>query len=62
MATVVNQPAESGNNGFGFLLGIIALIIVVAILFFYGLPLLQGNAGGAQVNLPSNANVNVGTK
>ena len=61
MATVVNQPAESNNN-LGFLLGLIALIVVVALFFFYGLPMLQGGNTGTTVQLPSNANVYVGTK
>jgi hypothetical protein len=56
MATVVNQPAESGNI-FGFVLGIILLIIFAFVIFVYGLPLLQGNSGGASVSVPSTVNV-----
>lgn len=58
MATVVNQPADSGNNGMGFVLGVILLIVFAVILFVYGLPMLQGSTGGAQVGVPSTVNVN----
>lgn len=59
MATYVNnpQPAAS-NNGTGFLLGVIVLIIAAVLFFMYGLPLLRGNlGGGTSVNLPSQVNV-----
>lgn len=62
MATVVNnpQPATSDNGGYGFLLGIILLIAVLFLLFYYGLPRLSaGLGGGTQVNVPDHFNVNV---
>ncbi len=49
----------SRDSGYGFLLGVILLIIFAAILIIYGLPLLQ-NAGSAnQVNIPDKVDVNV---
>ena len=58
MATVVNNPSESGS-GMSFILGIILLIVLAFLFFVYGLPLLTGGAGsGNQVSLPSEVNVN----
>ncbi len=68
MATVVNNPPTThtdGNNGSGFLLGVIVLIIFVILFVFYGLPMLGnsvGNTGGTQapqVNVPGEVDVNV---
>lgn len=59
---VNNQPPENtGNNGMGFVLGIVVLIIVVVLVIYYGIPYLRGIGGGYQVNVPSNINVNVHT-
>lgn len=62
MATVVNNPAPSNSDsGMGFFLGIIILIIVGAIFFFYGLPYIQNGfgGGGVKVDIPKDINVNV---
>ena len=66
MATIINNPPvtnnETGGNGMGFLLGIIILIVFVAIILIYGLPILKNMSGfSAQVNVPKNINVNVNT-
>jgi hypothetical protein len=63
MATVVNnpQPAAS-NNGMGFLLGVILIIVFAVLFFFYGLPYLRTafqGAPGSQLNVPSQVDVNV---
>ena len=66
MATTIVNPApsndgSSGNNGMGFLLGAIVLIVFAVLFFVYGLPLLQGLSGngGTQVNIPDSIDVNV---
>lgn len=61
MATIVNNPApNNSDNGMGFLLGIIVLVVVGVLFFFYGLPLIQqGMNKGIQVNVPKDINVNV---
>jgi hypothetical protein len=65
MATTIINPTPttnaSGNNGIGFLIGAIVLVVFVVIFFIYGLPLLRslsGN-GGVQVNIPKSINVSV---
>ena len=61
MATVVNNPSDTGSNGMGLILGVLLLLVIAFLFFVYGLPMLNGGAGtGAQVNLPSSVNVNTG--
>ncbi len=60
--TIVNAPPanNSSDNGIGLLIGIIVLIIVGGLLFYYGLPYVQQmTSGGIQVNVPKNIDVNV---
>lgn len=59
--TVVNPPQNSSNNGMGFLLGIIVLVVLVILFFVYGLPYIQNNMTGGriEVNIPDNIDVNL---
>lgn len=63
--TIINPPpsnnGSSGNNGMGFLLGAIVLVVFAVLFFVYGLPYLQGltGNGGVQVNVPKNIDVKV---
>lgn len=56
MATVINNPSE--GSGAGTIIGIVVAIILIALLFIYGLPALRGGdtpTGGSaniDVNLP----------
>lgn len=63
MATIVNNPpsSASGENGMGFFLGVIVLIIFGFLIIYYGIPILKGSAGSnaPSVNIPSNVDVNV---
>lgn len=62
MATVVNnpQPAQSADNGNGFLLGVILLLIAALAFFYYGLPYVASGFGGdTQVSVPEQIDVNV---
>jgi hypothetical protein len=64
MATTIVNPApnnnSSDNNGMGFLVGAIVLIVFVVLFFVYALPYIRGlNSSGIQVNVPKSINVNV---
>lgn len=60
MATIVNNPAPGSDNGMGFLLGIIILVVIGALFYFFALPYIrQGMSGDVQVNVPKDINVNV---
>lgn len=58
MATVINNPGE--GSGAGTIIGIVLAVILVALLFIYGLPALRGSAAPAatpsanvDINLPN---------
>lgn len=53
MATVINNPSE--GSGAGTILGIVVAVIIIALLFIYGLPALRGT-GSTQ---PAGTNINV---
>ena len=64
MATTIINPApsnNSSNNGVGFLIGAIVLIVFAVLFFVYALPYIRGLSanGGVQVNVPKRINVNV---
>lgn len=65
MATTIVNPAPnnnpSGNDGMGFLVGVVILIVFAFLFFVYALPYLRGLSGnnGAQVNVPKSIDVNV---
>ena len=65
MATTIVNPApsnnSSNNNGMGFLIGAIVLIVFAILFFVYALPYIRGLSGngGVQVNVPKSINVNV---
>lgn len=65
MATVINNPSE--GSGAGTILGIVVAVILLALLFIYGLPALRGSgnnkaapSASIDVNLPSGGNNNGG--
>jgi hypothetical protein len=64
MATIVNTPA-SGNTdsgSTGLLFGILLIVAMVLLFYFFGLPLIRGGySSGPQVNVPDHMNVNVQT-
>lgn len=62
--TIVNTPPQtnaSGNNGMGFLVGVVILVVFLLLFIFYGLPYLRSSFLGStpQVNIPSHYDVNV---
>ena len=65
MAIIVNNPAQSSESGgYGLILGIIAILVLVVLFVFYGVPALR-RVGPAQITVPTeikvpeNVNVNV---
>jgi hypothetical protein len=61
MATVINNPGDN-SGGAGMIIGLVVAVIIIAIIFIYGIPALRGTssapAAGASVNvtLPSTDN------
>lgn len=64
MATIVNNPAPAptadSSNGMGFFLGIILVIIVAVLFFYYGLPAIR-SVSQPQITVPGKIDVNVNT-
>lgn len=68
MTTVINTPPQgSGSNdssGMGMVIGAVALVVVLFLLFFYGMPYFRGNsqqnsAPAPAVQMPDKIDVNV---
>ena len=65
MTTVINtSPNKDGSGGgFGFLFGIIALIIFVLLIVFYIVPALQRTGtSDTNIQVPDQVDVNVNTE
>ncbi|MEZ0208877.1 MAG: hypothetical protein ACAH17_01715 [Candidatus Paceibacterota bacterium] len=54
MATVINNPTSEGS-GAGTIIGIVLAVIIIALLFIYGLPYIRGT----NTNPAPSASVNV---
>lgn len=60
MAVVVNNTGESPGSGMNSLLGIVLLVIVILVLFYWGLPILRRTATPSpSVNVPDKIDVNI---
>jgi hypothetical protein len=65
MATTIINPSpssdSSGNNGMGFIIGGVVLVVLAILFFVYALPLIRnvGGGEGIQVNLPKTVDVTV---
>lgn len=62
--TVINQspvdPTNTSDNGIGFIIGFIVLLILGILFFFYLIPFIgQRFGGGTQINVPRSVDVNV---
>ncbi len=64
MAEVVHEHVGSSesSSGIGFMLGMLLVVVLVALLFFFGLPRLTEQGSGQTItpggNIPS-ANINI---
>ncbi len=62
MAVINNAaPANNDNNGTGFLLGVVLLIVFLVLIFYYGIPMMRGNTGST-INVPGKIDVNINHK
>lgn len=58
MATVINNPPSDGGSGAGVIVGLVVAVIIIAVVFIYGLPALrngttnQAPSANIDVNLP----------
>lgn len=53
MTTIVNNPTpQTDSSGSGFLIGAVVLIGFVAVLLWFGIPVLR-NMGPIQLNVPA---------
>ncbi len=67
MTTIVNTPPASNESGggMGMIVGLIVLIVMAFLFFFYGLPAIRSmgstqiNVPAPQINVPSKIDVNV---
>ncbi|MDO8269663.1 MAG: hypothetical protein Q7T54_03270 [Candidatus Levybacteria bacterium] len=65
MATTIINPSpnnnSSGNNGIGFLIGIIVLFVFGVLFFVYALPYIRGlsGSGSVEVNIPVPKDINI---
>lgn len=59
MTTIVNTPAPSNETGgYGLIIGVIVLLFVGILFFYYGLPAIRGMST-PQINVPNQIDVNV---
>lgn len=65
MATIVNNPAPSGDSGgTGMLIGVILLIVFVVLLLYFGLPVIRRATqapAAPEINVPEQIDINVQT-
>lgn len=63
MPTVINNPVPTNEreNGLGFFLGIILIIVFGIVFFIYGIPFIRSFQGTQtpQINIPNQIDVNV---
>jgi hypothetical protein len=58
MATVINNPGNDSGSGAGVIVGLVIAVILIAVIFIYGLPALrngttnQAPSANIDVNLP----------
>lgn len=56
---VVPVQTTDSTGGLNFLLGLIALVVLLYVLFVYGLPALRNSTSAPQINVPGQIDVNV---
>ncbi len=65
MATYIERAPvayeRSDNSAVSFVIGLVVLLAVLFLLFYYGIPALRGSVGTPQINVPGQIDVNVNT-
>lgn len=61
MTTVVNNPPSNNDSGgMGMIIGLIVLLALGFLFFWYGLPAIRSmQSSGTQINVPSQVDINV---
>lgn len=58
--THIHTEGSGGqNNGYGFLLGVVVLIVFVLFFMYYMLPMFRQYTSGPQINVPDKIDVNI---
>ncbi len=60
MATVVNNGDSGQGQMWGPLIVVLVIVLAAIAFFVWGLPALNGNAGGTTVTIPDQVDVNIG--
>ncbi|OGI68017.1 hypothetical protein A2738_00380 [Candidatus Nomurabacteria bacterium RIFCSPHIGHO2_01_FULL_42_15] len=61
MATVINNPSGENSSGWGMVIGIILVVLVVLLFFVYGLPALRNNSAAPAQQDDINVDINLPT-
>lgn len=61
MATIINSPPSSSDNGMGgIIVGVFVLIVLGFLFFYFGLPAIRRTGSiEPQINVPNQIDVNV---
>lgn len=57
--THIHTEGSGGQNGYGFLLGVVILILFVVFFLYYLLPMMRQSTSAPQINIPDKIDVNV---
>lgn len=59
MATIVNNPASESNGNSSVIVTVLVIAALAVLFYVYGLPAINNNAQGPQINIPNKIDVNV---
>ena len=51
MTTIVNTPPSNESNGFGMIIGVMGIVLLIAFFFYWGLPAIR-SMGTPQITVP----------
>lgn len=58
MATIINNPGDSGNgSSVGIIVGVIIVLLLLGLFFVYGLPALRGSTAPKATTIDLNVDV-----
>lgn len=62
MTTIINTPGRGdGDGGWGFVFGILIILLIGVLFFIYGLPYIRGNNVPSEPNDSANINITIPT-